>query len=76
MSDIKSSLKTAGLIGTFGQVMGTGNATEECWRVTCTAGCTFCVSTCTVCSTCTAVTSGANKSLQCEATCISLIGGC
>lgn len=28
MSDLKSLLKTAGLIGSFGQIMGTGKAVE------------------------------------------------
>ena len=78
MSELKNSLKSAGLIGSFGQIIGTGKATEE-WCIICET-CTSCNSSCAACnSSCTACTSCAtvsNCSISCATTCISMTSGC
>lgn len=45
MADLKDTLKAAGLVGSFGQVLDTTSAQENC------GVCTYCVTSCAVCVT-------------------------
>jgi len=51
MMDLKNALKNAGLVGSFGQVIGACNFQEEgCSQ--CDQSCSSCTGTCSSCSTC------------------------